>query len=163
PGSRAQARICSSHWALSVFFGKDGVKDVAMLLQALFESRVYPPHMICRTARAADSATETSWQAYALPFGIDMLDGAALFLFAAAAFDLSKAKHTATGPPPYLDDARRAIARVLAGSLQALAFPSVSHLYSPLIYRWSAHREYLQRYGSRTGRILLVGMNPGPW
>ncbi|MFA7438465.1 uracil-DNA glycosylase family protein [Castellaniella sp.] len=61
------------------------------------------------------------------------------------------------------DNACTAIARVLAGSLQVLAFPSASHVYNPLIYMWPAHRDYLQRYGSRRGRILLVGMNPGPW
>lgn len=62
-----------------------------------------------------------------------------------------------------LDNACTAIARVLAGSLQVLALPSVSHVYNPLIYMWAAHHEYLQRYGNRTGRVLLVGMNPGTW
>jgi hypothetical protein len=62
-----------------------------------------------------------------------------------------------------LGNACTAIARVLAGSLQVLAFPSVSHVYNPLIYRWAAHHEYLQRYGNRTGRVLLVGMISGPW
>lgn len=62
-----------------------------------------------------------------------------------------------------LDNASTAIARTLAGSLQVLAFPSASHVYNPLIYMWSAHREYLMQHGSRTDRILLVGMNPGPW
>ncbi|MFA5664089.1 uracil-DNA glycosylase family protein [Castellaniella sp.] len=68
-------------------------------------------------------------------------------------------------PPfdPDPDNAATAIARVLAGSLQVLAFPSASHVYNPLTYMWAAHREYLQRHGSRQGRILLVGMNPGPW
>lgn len=62
-----------------------------------------------------------------------------------------------------LDNSCTAIARTLAGSLQVLDFDSASHVYNPLIYMWSAHREYLQRYGSQTDRILLVGMNPGPW
>ena len=61
------------------------------------------------------------------------------------------------------DNACTAIARVLAGSLQVLSFPSASHVYNPLIYMWSAHQEYLERHGNQTGRILLVGMNPGPW
>lgn len=62
-----------------------------------------------------------------------------------------------------LDNSCTAIARTLAGSLQVLKFNSASHVYNPLIYMWSAHREYLQRFGSQAGRILLVGMNPGPW
>lgn len=61
------------------------------------------------------------------------------------------------------DNASTAVARMLAGSLQVLRFPSASHVYNPLIYMWAAHRDYLQRYGSSLGRILLVGMNPGPW
>ncbi|MFC4297541.1 uracil-DNA glycosylase family protein [Castellaniella hirudinis] len=73
------------------------------------------------------------------------------------------AEHMIADFDPDLDNTSTAIARVLAGSLQVLAFPSASHVYNPLIYMWPAHREYLQRYGSRQGRILLVGMNPGPW
>ncbi len=72
-------------------------------------------------------------------------------------------KPMTASPDPDPDNALTAIARVLAGSLQVLTFPSAGHVYNPLIYMWSAHREYLQRHGARTGRILLVGMNPGPW
>lgn len=40
----------------------------------------------------------------------------------------------------------------------------VTHVYNPLGYAWSAHRQYLERYGSGPGgRVLLLGMNPGPW
>ncbi len=38
-----------------------------------------------------------------------------------------------------------------------------SHVYNPLQYAWNGHRIYLQRYGRKRGRVLLVGMNPGPW
>lgn len=68
-----------------------------------------------------------------------------------------------TKPDSQIDNTCTAIARMLGGSLQVLSFPSASHVYNPLIYMWSAHRKYLQRHGSQTGRILLVGMNPGPW
>ena len=39
----------------------------------------------------------------------------------------------------------------------------VSATYNPLAYAWSAHAEYLTRFGSGTGRVVLMGMNPGPW
>lgn len=42
--------------------------------------------------------------------------------------------------------------------------PPVTHVYNPLDYAWGAHAEYLERYGgSREGRVILLGMNPGPW
>ncbi len=40
----------------------------------------------------------------------------------------------------------------------------VDYIYRPLDYAWDIHRQYLQRFASKTPRpILLVGMNPGPW
>jgi single-strand selective monofunctional uracil DNA glycosylase len=56
------------------------------------------------------------------------------------------------------------IARELASALSALRFgPPVSHVYHPTDYGWRAHRAYLERYGSGHPRVLLVGMNAGPW
>ncbi|MEO8803221.1 MAG: uracil-DNA glycosylase family protein [Rudaea sp.] len=53
--------------------------------------------------------------------------------------------------------------RALARDVGALRFVTPSHVYNPLDYAWAAHREYLQRYGTQRGRVLLLGMNPGPW
>jgi single-strand selective monofunctional uracil DNA glycosylase len=39
----------------------------------------------------------------------------------------------------------------------------VTHVYNPLRYAWQPHRQYLERYGAARGRIVLLGMNPGPW
>lgn len=39
----------------------------------------------------------------------------------------------------------------------------VAHVYNPLDYARPLHEAYLQRFGHRTGRALLLGMNPGPW
>lgn len=40
----------------------------------------------------------------------------------------------------------------------------MTHVYNPLSYAWDAHAEYLERYGGgRTGRVVFLGMNPGPW
>ena len=40
----------------------------------------------------------------------------------------------------------------------------VTHVYNPLSYAWSAHRQYLERYGCNLEmEVILLGMNPGPW
>ena len=54
-------------------------------------------------------------------------------------------------------------ARTLAHETAGLTLDTPSHVYNPLIYAWAAHQEYLQRYGGKRGRVLLLGMNPGPW
>lgn len=56
-----------------------------------------------------------------------------------------------------------AIAHRLARDVARLEWRTPSHVYNPLQYAWSAQRVYLQRYGAKRGRVLLVGMNPGPW
>lgn len=54
-------------------------------------------------------------------------------------------------------------AQHLGREASALEWHTPSHVYNPLLYAWSAQREYLNRYGGRRGRVLLLGMNPGPW
>lgn len=39
----------------------------------------------------------------------------------------------------------------------------VTHVYNPLIYARSMYADYVRRFGDRRGRVLLLGMNPGPW
>ncbi len=53
--------------------------------------------------------------------------------------------------------------RKLTHDVAGLTLTTPSHIYNPLSYAWAAHREYLRRYGSQRGRVLLLGMNPGPW
>ncbi|TAL74165.1 MAG: single-stranded DNA-binding protein [Rhodanobacter sp.] len=55
------------------------------------------------------------------------------------------------------------ITRRLARDMQALDLHTPSHVYNPLRYAWDGHHQYLDRYGAPKGRVLLVGMNPGPW
>jgi single-strand selective monofunctional uracil DNA glycosylase len=55
------------------------------------------------------------------------------------------------------------IARRLAARVAKLDLHTPSHVYNPLQYAWSGQRTYLERYGRKHGRVLLVGMNPGPW
>jgi single-strand selective monofunctional uracil DNA glycosylase len=39
----------------------------------------------------------------------------------------------------------------------------VSHVYNPLDYARAPHALYVSRYGAAPKRVLLLGMNPGPW
>lgn len=56
------------------------------------------------------------------------------------------------------------IALRLRGDVTRLRFtPPVAFVYNPLDYAWKAHRAYLERYGSGQPRVLLLGMNPGPF
>ena len=56
------------------------------------------------------------------------------------------------------------IAKTLSRRVSALTFaPPVTHVYNPLQYAWAPHRAYLQRYGTGSPEILMLGMNPGPF
>ena len=57
-----------------------------------------------------------------------------------------------------------AAARRLRDAVDRLTFAApVSHAYNPLRYAWRAHELYLQRYGNSPKRVLILGMNPGPF
>jgi single-strand selective monofunctional uracil DNA glycosylase len=57
-----------------------------------------------------------------------------------------------------------AAARELSAQAEKLCFaPPVTHVYNPLIYAWSAHEEYLARFGGAGKRVVFAGMNPGPF
>ncbi|MDJ0854699.1 MAG: single-stranded DNA-binding protein [Desulfobacterales bacterium] len=52
----------------------------------------------------------------------------------------------------------------LVSALDRLQFaPPVTHVYNPLRYARRPYDRYLRRYGQRPKRVILVGMNPGPW
>jgi single-strand selective monofunctional uracil DNA glycosylase len=54
--------------------------------------------------------------------------------------------------------------RELSARLGALSFgPPVTHVYDPLVYAAELRTAWLERYATRTGGVLFVGMNPGPW
>jgi single-strand selective monofunctional uracil DNA glycosylase len=56
------------------------------------------------------------------------------------------------------------VARKLADEVDALSFAApVTHVYNPLRYAAAPHREYLNRYGQGTKRVVFLGMNPGPF
>ena len=57
-----------------------------------------------------------------------------------------------------------AISRRLSRQLGSLRFaPPVTHVYDPLAYARTPHERYLERWATGPGRVLLLGMNPGPW
>jgi single-strand selective monofunctional uracil DNA glycosylase len=57
-----------------------------------------------------------------------------------------------------------AAAQALSLRVERLKFnPPVTHTYNPLTYAWTAHEEYLRRFGNRKKRVVFLGMNPGPF
>ena len=57
-----------------------------------------------------------------------------------------------------------ASAKKLSRDVSKLEFAApVTHVYNPLKYAWAAHEQYLQRINPKGVRVLLLGMNPGPW
>jgi single-strand selective monofunctional uracil DNA glycosylase len=57
-----------------------------------------------------------------------------------------------------------ASARRLKQRLAGASFSDpVAYVYNPLEYAWARHKQYLETYGSGRKRVLLLGMNPGPW
>lgn len=52
----------------------------------------------------------------------------------------------------------------LRAAVNRCRFPEpVAHVYNPLDYAWPLHEQYLRRWGATPRRVLLLGMNPGPW
>jgi single-strand selective monofunctional uracil DNA glycosylase len=52
----------------------------------------------------------------------------------------------------------------LVQALQGLEFTlPVSHVYNPLEYARKPYDRYIERYGTGSREIILLGMNPGPW
>ena len=70
----------------------------------------------------------------------------------------------ATVTPRGVADRLIRISREHAAAVGRLTFGDpVAHVYNPLDYARTLHEAYLLRFGDRTGRALLLGMNPGPW
>lgn len=52
----------------------------------------------------------------------------------------------------------------LCGAVGGLVFKSpVTHVYNPLEYAWASYEQYLRKFGRGRRRVVLLGMNPGPW
>ncbi len=56
------------------------------------------------------------------------------------------------------------ISRTLSDDIEKLQFAEpVTHVYNPFNYAQEMQENYLNRFASRGAKILLLGMNPGPW
>jgi len=52
----------------------------------------------------------------------------------------------------------------LRAEIRGLSFSApAAYVYEPLDYAWAPHRLYLERFGGLRPKVLLVGMNPGPF
>ena len=66
--------------------------------------------------------------------------------------------------PPSTADQVIAAAAELRDRVDELDFGStVPWVYNPLYYAWQSHEQYLRSFVRKTCRVLLLGMNPGPW
>jgi single-strand selective monofunctional uracil DNA glycosylase len=55
-------------------------------------------------------------------------------------------------------------ARELSRALAQLRFPApVAHVYDPHVYAWAPYEAYVSHYGASGKRVVLLGMNPGPF
>jgi len=55
-------------------------------------------------------------------------------------------------------------ARGLSHALAKIEFQApVAHVYDPHQYAWAPYEQYLRRYGAGRKRVVLLGMNPGPF
>lgn len=61
-------------------------------------------------------------------------------------------------------DALIEASRELSARVDRLRFPSTAVVYNPLAYARAPHEAYLERWGRRRPRdVLMLGMNPGPF
>jgi single-strand selective monofunctional uracil DNA glycosylase len=57
-----------------------------------------------------------------------------------------------------------AASRTLVDDLAPLRFSTpVTHVYNPLDYAWAPYEAYVRRFAAGPRRIVLLGMNPGPF
>ncbi|MFH2051111.1 MAG: uracil-DNA glycosylase family protein [bacterium] len=72
-------------------------------------------------------------------------------------------KTTFTRDPSFAARVLEATAR-LRDEAGALRFGDpVAWVYNPLQYAWDLHRQYVERWGASPRKVLMLGMNPGPW
>jgi len=52
----------------------------------------------------------------------------------------------------------------LCDEVDRLSFSDpVAWVYNPLRYAWPLHEQYVRKWGGSPRRVLMLGMNPGPW
>lgn len=77
---------------------------------------------------------------------------------------MQRGEATSRGRAPAVAPRLLAAAQALSHTLAAMRFaPPVTHVYNPLQYAWAPYAAYVERYASAPKRVVLVGMNPGPF
>ena len=55
-------------------------------------------------------------------------------------------------------------AHTLVDQLRPLKFAApITHVYNPLDYAIAPHEQYVHKFATGPRRIVMLGMNPGPW
>lgn len=66
--------------------------------------------------------------------------------------------------PSDVSKALIAAAQDLSAAVDALSFAApTEYIYNPLDYAWAPHQRYLEAYGNSKKKVILLGMNPGPF
>ncbi len=65
--------------------------------------------------------------------------------------------------PGFAAQVLTATARLRDGVDQFRFGDPVAWVYNPLRYAWSLHEQYVEKWGASPRRVLMLGMNPGPW
>ncbi len=71
---------------------------------------------------------------------------------------------TPTQPATDLAEHVLSATAALRDTVNGLSFADpVAWVYNPLDYAWELHAAYVRRWGASKRRVLMMGMNPGPW
>lgn len=55
-------------------------------------------------------------------------------------------------------------ARTMSDALAMLRFSApIAHVYDPLRYAWAPYEQYVTRFGRAPKKVVMLGMNPGPF
>lgn len=70
----------------------------------------------------------------------------------------------ASGPSVPTSNPCIPLAQTLRAAVASLRFdPPVAFVYNPLDYAWGAHEQWLRRFATGRKRVIILGMNPGPF
>jgi single-strand selective monofunctional uracil DNA glycosylase len=65
--------------------------------------------------------------------------------------------------PGFADEVLTATAELRDEANQLAFADPVAWVYNPLDYAWELHEAYVRKWGASSRRVLMMGMNPGPW
>jgi len=72
--------------------------------------------------------------------------------------------YSSSRPVSAISEKMTMAAAELRDAVDRLKFdPPVSYVYNPLEYAWQAHSAYLRKYAGKRKKVVMMGMNPGPF